>query len=174
MLDVTVMVASCPIQSLEKLFRVIHLLFPQIKPYLVHCHLLSPVFVGDEAFPLKPHMMCPYPGKNFTRPQSIYNYCLSRAHRVIENSFGILASRWRIFHWPIIADPEHVVTYTKAAVALHNFLRTTESSVYCPLGFLDSEDSCGNLINGSWREEGSTHALVPLRQLGSNHPSTTA
>ena len=93
---------------------------------------------------------------------------------MIENSFGILASRWQIFHRPIIADPEHVVTYTKAAVALHNFLHTTESSVYFPPGFLDSEDGCSNLVNGSWRKEGSTHALVPLRQPGSNHCSATA
>ena len=45
---------------------------------------------------------------------------------MIENTFGILALRWRIFRRPIIADPERVVAYTKAAIALHNFLWTTE------------------------------------------------
>ena len=90
------------------------------------------VFVGDKAFPLRQNMMRPFPGKHLTQPQSVYNYRLSRARRVIETNFGILASRWRIFQWPIISDPENVVTYTKAAVALHNFLRTT---VTCVLSF---------------------------------------
>ena len=62
-------------------------------------------------------------------PEMIYNYRLSRARRVIENTFGILAAGWRIFRRPMIADPDHVVAFTKAAIALHNFLRTTESSV---------------------------------------------
>ena len=132
------------------------------------------VFVGDAAFPLRLNLIRPFPGKHLTQPQSVYNYHLSRARRVIENSFGILASRWRIFRRPIIADPENVVTYTKAAVALHNFLRTTESSVYCPLGFLDSEDGCGNVIEGSWRKEDSSTALPPLRQLGGNRYTGTA
>ena len=34
--------------------------------------------------------------------------------------------------------------YVQAAIALHNFLRTTESTVYCPPGFIDAEDSSGN------------------------------
>ena len=126
------------------------------------------VFVGDEAFPLKPNMMRPYPGKNLTQQQSIYNYHLSRARRVIEDSFGILASRWRIFRRPIIADPDHVVIYTKAAIALHNFLRTTESSVYCPPGFVDAEDGCGNVTLGSWRQASLLAGLQILRQLGGN------
>ena len=33
------------------------------------------VFVGDEAFPLKPHMMRPYPRRN-NLEESIYNYRL--------------------------------------------------------------------------------------------------
>ena len=132
------------------------------------------VFVGDEAFPLKLNMMRPYPRKNLTQAQSIYNYRLSRARRVIENSFGILAARWRIFCRPIIADPERVVTYTKAAIALHNYLRTYESCVYCPPGFVDGEDGSGNLIQGSWREEDSSRALVPLRHVGGNRYSVTA
>jgi hypothetical protein len=48
---------------------------------------------------------------------------------VIENTFGILAARWRIFRRPIIAKPENV-TLTKAAIALHSMLRTTAQAHY--------------------------------------------
>ena len=100
--------------------------------------------------------------------KAVFNYRLSRARRIIENSFGILANRWRIFRQPIIAKPERAVIYTKAAIALHNYLRTTESSVYCPPGFVDAEDGTGNIVNGSWRDGESTAGLVSMSQVGSN------
>ena len=84
--------------------------------------VLPYVIVGDKTFPLLKNLLRPYPGKNLPEPLSIFNYRLSRARRVIENSFGILAARWRIFLCPIIADPSNVVIFTKAAIALHNFL----------------------------------------------------
>ena len=43
--------------------------------------------------------------------------------------------------------------FTKATIALHNDLRTTESNVYCPPGFIDGEDGSGNYIPGGWRAE---------------------
>ena len=94
---------------------------------------------------------------------------------MIENSFSILATRWCIFRRPTITKPDNVVVYTKASIALHNFLRTTESSVYCPPGFIDSGDADGNVICGSWRQEqGSSGGIFPVRQAGSNHHSIIA
>ena len=82
---------------------------------------------------------------------------------------NILAARWRIFRQPIIAEPDRVIIYSKAAVAVHNYLRTNESSTYCPPGFTDVEDAAGSTVNGSWRsEEDLCRGLEPLRRNGSN------
>ena len=107
------------------------------------------VIVGDEAFPLRTNMLRPYPGRYLPESQAIFNYRLSRARRTIENSFGILAARWQIFRRPIIANPDNVLVYTKATIALHNYLRTKELSVYCPPGFIDGEDGDGNVLFGN-------------------------
>ena len=61
---------------------------------------------------------------------------------------------------------------TKASIALHNFLQTTESSMYCPPGFIDGEDSAGNVIEGSWRTEDDGTGLQPLESVGWNRLRT--
>ena len=56
------------------------------------------VFVGDEAFPLVNHVMRPYSGRkgNLSAKKIVFNYRLSRARRLVESAFGILASRNRV------------------------------------------------------------------------------
>ena len=80
------------------------------------------LFMADDAFGLKPHMMKPYPNQNLPTEQRIVNYRLSRARRVTENTFGITTSRFRVCRRPLIAKTEKVKSITKAVVALHNYL----------------------------------------------------
>ena len=139
-------------------------------------HMLPYVIVGDEIFPFKLWLMKPYPGKSLNESQAIYNYRLSRCRRTIENAFGILVARWRIFRRPIRASVDTVDRIVQATVCLHNNLQLTDNARYVPFGFVDSEDSSGHLISGKWRstEEGSNSALQPLRRVGSNMYTHTA
>ena len=59
--------------------------------------------------------------------------------------------------------------YAKAAIALHNYLYTTESSVYRPPEFTDGEDGEGYPIDGGWRaDEEPCTGMESLSCIGSN------
>ena len=65
--------------------------------------------VGGEILPPKEWLMCPFAGKQLTdEMKKIFNYKLSKARRIIENTFGISVSRWRIFQKPIEGKPKLV------------------------------------------------------------------
>lgn len=97
--------------------------FPDPKP-LPGCNEPMPYFIiGDEAFPLRTYLMKPYPLRHLTRYQRIYNYRICRARRMVENAFGILASRFGVFLKPMYLSPERAELVTIAACALHNYLR---------------------------------------------------
>lgn len=83
--------------------------------------MLNYVFVGDEAFALTPHFLKPYSQKELTNERKIFNYRLSRARRIVENAFGILANRFRIFHTSINLSLENIDTVVMSCCVLHNF-----------------------------------------------------
>ena len=84
--------------------------------------------VGDPAFPLKPYLMRPYPGRNLENSEQIYNYRLSRARRVSENAFGILTQRWRVYQHRLNVNTELAMDIVKATCVLHNFLQKERTS----------------------------------------------
>lgn len=83
------------------------------------------VIVADEAFPLKTYLLGPYPGNQSIEDsdKTYFNYRLSLARRLVENAFGILAQRFRIFFRRIKLAPKNVDYIVLAACTLHNFLR---------------------------------------------------
>ena len=121
--------------------------------------------LGDEIFPLNTWLMRPYPG-HLPEAEQIYNYRQSRSRLPIENAFGILAVRWRIFQRAIIGSVENIQFYVLAALSLHNYLRQTENSLYCPYGFIDVVTNSGEIKEGEWRRTPINQSILePLKKV---------
>lgn len=102
--------------------------------------VLGHVFVGDEAFAMRPDLLKPYRRETLTKERRIFNYRLSRARRVVENTFGILASRFRIFHTCINLNLDNIDIVVLTCCVLHNFLRKRSPQSYTPPESLDREN----------------------------------
>lgn len=76
---------------------------------------------------------------------------------VVENAFGILASRWRIFHHRINLHPKNVDTLVMAACILHNFLLAPRENVQ----LLEEAEELGR-------------HMAPVRNMGGNRASREA
>lgn len=135
------------------------------------------MIVADDAFPLKENIMKPYSQTGLTTEKRIFNYRLSRARRIVENAFGILSNRFRVFMSPIGLNPEKVEDIVMACCSLHNYLRDHKISrtVYMPSGSVDGEDPDTHIIQpGNWRLEENSQGWQPLARQGSNRHSTAA
>lgn len=128
-------------------------------------------FVGDAAFPLSENLMRPYSGKNLNIVKGVFNYRLSRARRIIENTFGVLVARWRIYHRAICAAPLTTDNIIKVTVCLHNFIRRSlpAKERYCPKSYIDNED-----VLGHWRHEVEGSIIETCGRLGSNNSTNAA
>ena len=129
--------------------------------------------VGDDAFALRNWMMKPYPSRQLTREQRIFNYRLSRALRIVENAFGILANRFRCLLTTMLQEPKTVATIVHAACVLHNFIRIRNpQAVYSEGDRPDTES--GNIIPGSWRNANDSNVMPGLERRRDNTANMTA
>lgn len=99
--------------------------------------------------------------------KEVFNYRLSRARHIVENAFGILASRFRIFQTSINLEPWNVEKVVMGACALHNFLIQYQSSTYAPPNYIYQENSNdGSII--STGVDSSQSNMIPLHRRAGN------
>ncbi|KAJ8914321.1 hypothetical protein NQ315_011308 [Exocentrus adspersus] len=140
---------------------------------LISDRLLPYVIVADEAFQLTHFMLRPYPGRSYAIldvSKQVFNYRHSRARRIIENTFGILAAKWRIYRKPMICDVSTAENIVKSTVCLHNFINKNDrEGQYVAPGYVDYENSSGDVIHGAWRKElQNENALRNISRTGAN------
>ena len=93
--------------------------------------------------------MKPYSARNLTREERIFNYRLSRARRVVENAFGILANRFQVLLTTMQHHAETVRLIVKACILLHNVMRSRYPVLQNRL--LDRNLQDGQMEPGAWR-----------------------
>ena len=80
------------------------------------------VYVGSDVFPLCHNLMRPFQGPNLCQKKLIFNHRLSEARRVIEQTFGLMFSHFRVLRKPITLSSQNAIKVIKAIIILHNFL----------------------------------------------------
>ena len=107
--------------------------------------------IADDAFALRPSLMKPYSHKQMSDEERVFNYRLSRARRVVENAFGILANRFRVLMTTMCHQPQTIRLIVSTCVILHNIMRTRYPGLQNRE--LDRETEDGDLVPGEWRNE---------------------
>lgn len=122
--------------------------------------------VADDAFALKTWMMKPYSHKSQEPTERIYSYRLSRARRVVENAFGLLQMRWRIFGRTMQQDVSVCKKLTMCACVLHNL-----TLQHYPIArtAVDHEDQGHDVVPGTWREESLNLMVQLMARRGPNY-----
>lgn len=133
---------------------------PSHKTNSANTEELPYVFVADEAFTLRTNLLKPYSQKELTNQRRIFNYRLSRARRVIENTFGILTARFRVFRSAINLQL-HNIDAVMCCCVLHNFLRSNCFDTYISSAVVEENiPSVDNLQNGHNRNISNDAKLV--------------
>ena len=71
--------------------------------------------------------------------KSIFNYRLSRARRIVENVFRILAQRFRVFDRRLQIYDHNVIKIVNATCVLHNYLCTARLDIANMMGRLNPD-----------------------------------
>ena len=100
--------------------------------------------LGDDAFPFKLWLMRPYSSHSMDLKETVFNYRIKQGRTVVENAFGMLTSRFRIFQSPLQQEPRVVNRVVMACLVLHNLLRVRYPTA-------QQEDLGGEPVYGSAR-----------------------
>ena len=112
--------------------------------------------------------------KNLTAAKRLFHYRLSRARRTVENEFGIIVGRFRIFHTKTSFQPANATETVLCCCVLHNMLRTLSNNSYSAIGCGDVAEDNGNINEGSWRSEPQSIYVQPIQSTQAKHSSHDA
>lgn len=126
--------------------------------------------LADDAFALRTYLMKPYSKRGMTDEELVTNYRISRGRRVVENAFGILASRWQALLTTLQQYPKVAVVVVEAAICLHNLMRMRYPGLQNME--LDEDDASHKMVPGEWRNHAPLHQLQLVR--GPNQATTEA
>ncbi|CAN2391923.1 DDE superfamily endonuclease [Pristimantis euphronides] len=105
------------------------------------------VMVSDEAFPLMPNLLRPYPRRGLNARRRIFNVRLSRARRVVECAFGIMVSQWRVLTSAMQVEITTADEVVKACcVRSTTTSGTTDRKVWRHYSLLSTQQSTGALV----------------------------
>ena len=163
--------------DLEPALRECTIGFPNPEPF-AHDDRDMPYFiVADDAFPLRPYMVKPFSHQYLSHDERIFNYRCSRARRVVENGFGILANWFRCLLTTMAITPVNSRKVVKACLCLHNVMRLRYPNLQN--ADLDGEDDNGQVIPGAaepfsrrWRKPGE-HLEKPVQGNSREYISST-
>uniref|UniRef100_A0A671U8L1 DDE Tnp4 domain-containing protein n=1 Tax=Sparus aurata TaxID=8175 RepID=A0A671U8L1_SPAAU len=88
------------------------------------------VFVADEAFPLHRNLMRSFPGHQ-SGSHRLFNFRLSHARLIVENTFGILTSQWHMYRGVIGCVCVCVCVCVRASMGCIHDNQYTENTNTC-------------------------------------------
>jgi len=110
-----------------------------LEKYLPGTNINVPhVLFDDEAYPLKPYLMRPFPSRGLNAATDNFNDNLSRARKCIECTFGILRAKWRLLRKDTEVSSKKAIVIIKYMCILHNIIREKDSNSgldYCNITY---------------------------------------
>lgn len=129
-------------------------------------------FVADNAFPIRRNVMRPFPERNISNKNRIFNYRLSRGRKTIECTFGMMTQKFQIFLTPIRCKKySTIISIIKCVCVLHNFIRKHDGIAYT---VRDTEEQSyshtGNVFNAQTNLQiNETSSPIILRDYLANY-----
>lgn len=110
------------------LFNIIHQKIPK-RDIILNEETIPLHILGDPAYPLSPHIIKGYTGRNLTPQQESFNVYLSKARMCVEIAFGRLKSRWRILKKRVDLDYEFTPLLMTTCCMLHNLCEVNKVAI---------------------------------------------
>ena len=97
--------------------------------------------LADNAYTLSSRLIVPYCGRDKAdKSKDVFNFYLSQLRIRIEQAFGLLVTKWRVFKRPLEVSLNRAPQLVLAAARLHNFCIDEREVEAAPVTSIDPQD----------------------------------